>query len=110
MKTMWRYRYSSLTMPLKYALAVMSLVAVCEMLVQTPARAAESCVLSAAAMTDAEAGIKETMAAYNAALNGGDTMAVLSLYTDDGVFMPPYSQSAVSKEGVKKAYAKSSTS
>jgi uncharacterized protein (TIGR02246 family) len=29
---------------------------------------------------------------------------VLPLYTDDGVFMPPYSQSAVSKEAVRKAY------
>jgi hypothetical protein len=42
-----------------------------------------------------EAGIRETMAAYNAALNGGKTAAVLSLYTEDGVLMPPYSQSAV---------------
>jgi ketosteroid isomerase-like protein len=33
-----------------------------------------------------EAGIRETMAAYNAALNGGRTAAVLPLYTEDGVF------------------------
>jgi uncharacterized protein (TIGR02246 family) len=106
MKTMWRYKSTCLTIALKHALAVVSLVAVCELLVQTPARAAESCALSAAAMTDAEAGIKETMTAYNAALNGGDTTAVVPLYTDDGVFMPPYSQSAVGKEAVKKAYDK----
>jgi uncharacterized protein (TIGR02246 family) len=106
MKTMWRYKSTCLTIALKYALAVVSLVAVCELPVQTPARAAESCALSAAAMTDAEAGIKETMTAYNAALNGGVTTAVLPLYTDDGVFMPPYSQSAVGKEAVKKAYDK----
>ena len=106
MKTMWRYKCTWLTIPLKYALAVILLVAVCEMLVQTPARAAESCVLSAAAMADAEAGIKETIAAYNAALNGGHTMAVLPLYTNDGVFMPPYSESAVGKEAVKKGYDK----
>jgi hypothetical protein len=103
MKTMWRYKSTCLTIALKYALAVVSLVAVCELPVQTPARAAESCALSAEAMTDAEAGIKETMTAYNAALNGGVTTAVLPLYTDDGVFMPPYSQSAVGKEAVKKA-------
>jgi ketosteroid isomerase-like protein len=42
-----------------------------------------------------EAGLRETEAAYNAALNGGKTAAVLPLYTEDGVFMPPYSQSAV---------------
>jgi uncharacterized protein (TIGR02246 family) len=51
-----------------------------------------------------EASIKEVMAAYNSALNGGKTSAVLPLYTDDGVFMPPYSQSAVGKDAVRKAY------
>jgi uncharacterized protein (TIGR02246 family) len=51
-----------------------------------------------------EAAIKSVMAAYNDALNGGKTAAVLPLYTEDGVFMPPYSQSAVGKEAVKKAY------
>jgi uncharacterized protein (TIGR02246 family) len=60
-------------------------------------------------MTDAaiakdEAAIREVMAAYNAALNGGKTSAVLPLYTDDGVFMPPYSQSAVGIDAVRKAY------
>jgi uncharacterized protein (TIGR02246 family) len=51
-----------------------------------------------------EAAIKSMMAAYNDALNGGETAAVLPLYTEDGVFMPPYSQSAVGKEAVRKAY------
>jgi uncharacterized protein (TIGR02246 family) len=51
-----------------------------------------------------EAAIKNIMAAYNDALNGGETAAVLPLYTKDGVFMPPYSQSAVGKEAVRKAY------
>ena len=60
-------------------------------------------------MTDAsiakdEAAIRKVMAAYNAALNGGETSAVLPLYADDGVFMPPYSQSAVGKEAVRRAY------
>jgi uncharacterized protein (TIGR02246 family) len=67
---------------------------------------ADSCDLSAAANARDEADIKETMAAYNAALNGGETTAVLLLYTDDGVFMPPYSNSAAGKEAVKKAYNK----
>ena len=53
-----------------------------------------------------EAGIRETMAAYNAALNGGKTAAVLPLYAEDGVFMPPYSQSAVGKSAVTTAYDK----
>jgi uncharacterized protein (TIGR02246 family) len=56
--------------------------------------------------TTDETGIRETMAAYNAALNGGKTAAVLPLYTDDGVFMPPYNQSAVGKSAVATAYDK----
>ena len=28
----------------------------------------------------------------------------MGLYAEDGVFMPPYSQSAVGKEAVRKAY------
>ena len=51
-----------------------------------------------------EDGIRSTMAAYNDALNGGKTAAVLPLYIEDGVFMPPYSQSAVGKGSVGKAY------
>jgi uncharacterized protein (TIGR02246 family) len=53
-----------------------------------------------------EAAIRNVMADYNAALNGGMTAAVLPLYTDDGIFMPPYSQSAVGKEAVRVAYDK----
>ena len=56
------------------------------------------------AMADDEAAIKTTLGSYGAALNGGKTEAVLPLYTDDGVFMPPYSPSAVGKEAVRKAY------
>ncbi len=51
-----------------------------------------------------ETGIRATMAAYNAALNGGKTADVLPLYTDDGVFMPPYSPPAVGIAAVKAAY------
>jgi uncharacterized protein (TIGR02246 family) len=55
-------------------------------------------------MDQDEAAIRSTLASYNDALNGGKTSAVLPLYTDDGVFMPPYSQSAVGKEAVEQAY------
>jgi len=51
-----------------------------------------------------EAAIRGVMASYNDALNGGKTAGVMPLYADDGVFMPPYSQSAVSKAAVEKAY------
>jgi uncharacterized protein (TIGR02246 family) len=91
---------------LKRGFVIVSLVVICGFVGHIAARAAESCSLSAAAKADAEAGIKETMAAYNAALNGGQPAAVLPLYTDDGVFMPPYSDSAVGKAAVKTAYDK----
>ncbi len=54
----------------------------------------------------AHAGIESTMAAYNAALNGGDTAAVLPLYTEGGIFMAPYSSSFVGRDAVKTAYDK----
>jgi len=57
---------------------------------------------SSAAADEAE--IRSVMASYNDALNGGSTDAALALYAEDGVFMPPYSQSAVGKEAVRKAY------
>lgn len=53
-----------------------------------------------------EAAIRRVMADYNAALNGGKTAAVLPIYADDGIFMPPYSQSAVGKDAVRVAYDK----
>jgi uncharacterized protein (TIGR02246 family) len=99
-------RAQSALSALKRGLVVVWIAATCGFVCHTVARAAESCSLSAAARASAEAGIKETMAAYNAALNGGQTAAVLPLYTDDGVFMPPYSESAVGKAAVKKAYDK----
>lgn len=41
---------------------------------------------------------------YNDALNASSTDAVMSLYAEDGVFMPPYSPSAVGAEALRKAY------
>ena len=55
-------------------------------------------------MTPSEGAVAEVLAAYNAALNASDTNAVIALYTDDGVFMPPYSPSAVGLAAVRKAY------
>jgi uncharacterized protein (TIGR02246 family) len=97
-----RYSWSAL----KRALVVVSVVGTCGFVGGTAARAVESCGLTAATRADAEAGVRETIAAYNTALNGGRTAAVLPLYTDDGVFMPPYSESAIGKEAVKSAYDK----
>src|SRR5262249_25099652 len=41
---------------------------------------------------------------YNEALNTSNTDAVIPLYSDDGVFMPPYSRSAVGADAIKAAY------
>jgi len=48
--------------------------------------------------------ITALLAEYNKALNASSTEAVMPLYADDSVFMPPYSQSAVGAEAVRKAY------
>jgi uncharacterized protein (TIGR02246 family) len=53
---------------------------------------------------DDESAIRSVMASYNDALNSGSTDAAMVLYAEDGVFMPPYSQSAVGREAVRKAY------
>jgi len=44
------------------------------------------------------------LAKYNDALNASSTDAVMPLYAEDGVFMPPYSQSAVGSAAVRNAY------
>lgn len=54
--------------------------------------------------TSARAAIDTTMKAYNVALNGGKTADVLPLYTEDGIFMAPYSQSFIGKDAVRRAY------
>src|ERR1700735_4954791 len=51
-----------------------------------------------------ETAIRSALASYNDALHSGSTGAAMALYADDGVFTPPYSQSAVGKEAVRKAY------
>ena len=66
--------------------------------------AAGTMMSGAAAAADDRAAIESTLSSYNAALNGGDTAAVLPLYTEDGIFMPPYSQSAIGREAVRKSY------
>ena len=55
-------------------------------------------------MTANEQAVAELLAAYGAALNASDIDAVMPLYAEDGVFMPPYSASAVGADAVQKAY------
>lgn len=54
--------------------------------------------------TSDEAAIRRTMASYNVALNGGRTAEVMPLYTQDAVFMAPYSESNIGSAAVSKAY------
>ncbi len=55
-------------------------------------------------MNSNEQEVAAVLAKYEAALNASDTDAVMPLYTEDGVFMPPYSQSAVGTAALRKAY------
>ena len=41
---------------------------------------------------------------YEAHLNSSDTKGVMTLFADDGVFMPQHSPSAVGRDAVRKAY------
>jgi uncharacterized protein (TIGR02246 family) len=51
-----------------------------------------------------EAAVATVLANYQDALNASDTDAVMRLYSVDGVFMPPYSQSAIGAAAVRQAY------
>ena len=51
-----------------------------------------------------EKAVAEILAKYQDALNDSDTAAVMRLYADDGVFMPPYSHSAIGAAAVRQAY------
>jgi uncharacterized protein (TIGR02246 family) len=55
-------------------------------------------------MSAATEGVTALLEKYNEALNASSTDAVMPLYAEDGVFMPPYSQSAVGSAAVRKAY------
>src|SRR5580658_8680108 len=48
--------------------------------------------------------ITALLAKYNDALNASSTEAIMPLYAEDRVFMPPYSQSAVGSAAVRDAY------
>jgi uncharacterized protein (TIGR02246 family) len=60
--------------------------------------------MSGGTQANDEAAIRSVMSSYEGALNASDAAAVMPLYTEDGVFMPPYRQSAVGKAAVREAY------
>jgi uncharacterized protein (TIGR02246 family) len=55
-------------------------------------------------MSATKEAITALLARYNDALNASSTDAVMPLYAEDGVFMPPYSASAVGSSALRKAY------
>jgi uncharacterized protein (TIGR02246 family) len=66
--------------------------------------ARDDCLRRLTAMTPNEQAVAEVLAAYSVALNASETNAVMPLYVEDGVFMPPCSASAVGAGAVRKAY------
>jgi uncharacterized protein (TIGR02246 family) len=63
----------------------------------------EAAPMSGSALADQEA-IRAAMSSYEAALNGSNTEAAMTLYAEDGVFMAPNNQSAIGKAAVRRAY------
>ena len=55
-------------------------------------------------MSTTQEAVTALLAKYNDALNASSTDAVMPLYAEDGVFMPPYNPSAVGSEALRKAY------
>ena len=55
-------------------------------------------------MSAAQQAITTLLAQYNDALNASSTAAVMPLYTEDGVFMAPFSSSAVGTAALAQAY------
>ncbi|WP_263355018.1 YybH family protein [Acidicapsa acidisoli] len=55
-------------------------------------------------MSATKEAITALLARYNDALNASSTDAVMSLYLEGGVFMPPYSPSAVGADALRRAY------
>jgi uncharacterized protein (TIGR02246 family) len=51
-----------------------------------------------------KAAVMSLLSSYEAALNGSNAAAVMPLYAEDGVFMPPNNQSAVGAATVRQAY------
>ncbi len=48
--------------------------------------------------------VMSLLSSYEAALNASNVAAVMRLYAEDGVFMPPSNQSAVGAAAVRQAY------
>lgn len=56
-------------------------------------------------VTTEKSAIEKTLFSYRDALNASDVSKVLTLYSNDGVFMPSNAPTAIGQEQVKDAYA-----
>ena len=68
-----------------------------------------STAFAAQAQTSAEgsaetAAISAAVTSYEVAMNASNTDALVALYAEDGVLMPPYTHSVVGKAAVREAY------
>jgi len=68
------------------------------------AGAALAASLPASADTTDTSAIRTVLSAYAAALNAQDTDTIVSLYADDGVFMPQHSLPQVGRDNIRAAY------
>lgn len=56
------------------------------------------------AESTAAGAIQDLLSAYETALNAQDTDTIVSLYADDGVFMPQHSLPRVGRDSIRDAY------
>jgi ketosteroid isomerase-like protein len=68
-----------------------------------------STAFAAQAQTSAEgsaetAAISAAVTSYEAAMNASNTDALVALYAEDGVLMPPFTHSVIGKAAVREAY------
>ncbi|MDX1506853.1 MAG: SgcJ/EcaC family oxidoreductase [Woeseiaceae bacterium] len=59
---------------------------------------------NASAENAAENAIQNILSTYETALNSQDAETIISLYADDGVFMPQHSQPQVGRYNIRAAY------
>ena len=94
-----------LTIGITNALAAAALFSAGSGMAGAQTQAQDPKAIGMAAASADKAAIAALVASYEDALNASDTNKVMALYADDGVFMPPYRQSAVGAAAVREAYA-----
>ena len=68
------------------------------------ASAALGAAVPASAENTGTRAVQDVLSTYEAALNAQDTDTIVSLYADDGVFMPQHSLPQVGRDNIRLAY------